>query len=118
MLPFNLARKSVTAVPSKGLFGFVQFGIGTPVLSYQWYWNGLELPGANGPSFTISPVESFWEGPYTVVINNGAGTTISDPAILYILTAPTITEQPVSQIVTQGTVAVITCGCGWHPPMT
>lgn len=97
---------------------FTVTAIGTPVLSYQWYWNGLELPGANGPSFTISPVESFYEGPYTVVINNGAGSITSDPAILYILTAPSITEQPVSQIVTQGTVAAITVTANGTPPMT
>lgn len=109
--------QSVVVMPGQDATFNVQ-AIGTPVLSYQWYWNGLELPGANGPSFTISPVESFYEGSYYVVIVNPAGTTMSDPASLFILTPPAITEPPVSQIVTQGTFAAITVGCSGSPPLT
>jgi len=98
--------QDVVATPGQDVTFHVS-AIGTPVLTYQWYWNGLELPGADGTSFSISGVESFYEGGYYVVINNSAGSTVSAVANLSMLTPPVILADPVSQVVTQGYSTVL-----------
>ena len=98
--------QDVVATPGSNVT-FQVTAIGTPVLTYQWFWNGLELPGADTSSFIISGVESFYEGGYYVVVNNSAGSTTSIVANLSILAPPMIIENPVSQVVTQGSSTVL-----------
>jgi hypothetical protein len=97
---------------------FTVKAIGTPVLTYQWYWNGLELPGGDTSTFSISGVESFYEGGYYVVLNNSVGTTVSVTANLRILTPPLIVDEPISQVVTQGTRTVIDVTATGTEPLT
>jgi len=49
---------------------------GTQPLSYQWKRDGVDIPGANGPSFTPAPGDagSSWK----VVVGNAAGEVTSD----------------------------------------
>ena len=41
---------------------------GTAPLSYQWRKDNINIPGANGPSHTISPVSAADEGFYSVPV--------------------------------------------------
>lgn len=59
--------------------------IGDPSFTYQWKKDGVNLPGANGSSLTISPAEPTDAGAYTVAITNTFGFTNSQPAILTVL---------------------------------
>lgn len=53
-------------------------------LRYQWYRNGLPIPGANGVAHTtVEP------GTYTVVAFNGPDACASDPSDPVVLTGPT-----------------------------
>jgi hypothetical protein len=72
---------------------------GVPGLSYQWKLNtNTVLPGATGPSFTITNIHLSQAGTYSVVINNSAGSVTSSPAILAVKTPPSppITSSSVS----------------------
>lgn len=51
-------------------------------LSYQWRFNRVAIPGATGASLTLSAVRASDAGSYTVVVSNGQGAVISQPAIL------------------------------------
>jgi sugar lactone lactonase YvrE len=51
-------------------------------LSYQWQFNGTNIAGANGASFTITNVSGANVGVYTVVVSNAAGSTTSQTAIV------------------------------------
>jgi sugar lactone lactonase YvrE len=68
---------------------------GSP-LSYQWYYNGTSIPGATSSSYTIPAVSSLNNGGYYVVINGYLNSLIG---YLWVNTAPTISSQPKSGVI-------------------
>jgi hypothetical protein len=63
---------------------------GTAPLAYQWRWNGGEIGGATGSSYTRSSLATSDAGSYSVVITNVAGSVTSSNAVLVVtpLTPP------------------------------
>jgi hypothetical protein len=55
---------------------------GTPVLTYQWRKDGFEIPGAGGPTFSISSAVLDDAGTYDVIVMNACGSAMSDAAVL------------------------------------
>ncbi len=55
---------------------------GSGPLSYQWRFNGLDIPGANGPRIERASVVASDFGDYSVVVQNSLGSVTSDPARL------------------------------------
>jgi hypothetical protein len=72
---------SLSATFSAGAYGSVP-------LSYQWRKGTTDIPGANGPSYTISPLSLADAGDYSVTVSNGAGSTNSGNVHLTVLAAP------------------------------
>ncbi|HUK63073.1 MAG TPA: FlgD immunoglobulin-like domain containing protein, partial [Dongiaceae bacterium] len=79
------ANATFTVVPATGY----------DPLTYQWYKNGTPLvdgftmsgmiiSGANGPTLTLTRVESVDGGDFTVVVSNGCGNVSAGPATLTI----------------------------------
>ena len=88
---------------------------GTAPLSYQWTFNGANIAGATTASFTKANVQSGDSGNYAVVVSNVAGTATSADAALWVNVPPSITTQPASQTVVQGssaTFSVVATGTG------
>lgn len=82
-------------------------------LTYQWQKNGANISGANGASYTISPVQLSDAGTYAVVIASSTTSVTSLAATLGFNSAPTITTQPASVTASVGqsaTFAVTTTG--------
>ncbi|MEO6612015.1 MAG: immunoglobulin domain-containing protein, partial [Chitinophagaceae bacterium] len=85
-------------------------------LTYQWRKNGVNLvnggfiSGVNTNTLTIATVSATDAGSYDVVVSGTCtpSPVISNAAVLIIATPPTITTQPVAQIVCIGTNAVFT----------
>jgi hypothetical protein len=50
---------------------------GGETATYQWFFNGEEIPGATGATFTIGNVTPAHAGSYTVAITNVVGTVVS-----------------------------------------
>jgi hypothetical protein len=50
---------------------------GTPTFSYQWYFNGAPIPGANGATLTVSPATFADSGNYSVMVSNPCGEILS-----------------------------------------
>jgi hypothetical protein len=48
-----------------------------PSLSYQWWFNGSPITGANSAAYTISNVQNSNAGNYQVVVSNGTGSVAS-----------------------------------------
>jgi hypothetical protein len=55
---------------------------GTPVLAYQWRFNGTDVPGATSNAFTLPAPSGDDAGAYSVRVSNPYGTTNSTDAIL------------------------------------
>jgi hypothetical protein len=77
---------------------------GNPPLQYQWQANGLALsdgPNISGSTtnqLTLSTITLADAGNYRVIITNDYGSVTSRVATLALAGAPSITQQPVSQI--------------------
>jgi hypothetical protein len=67
---------------------------GTDPLSYQWTFNGTNLPGATASSLVLGNIQLTNSGLYGVVVANLAGYTVSDPAALVVQAPAGITAQP------------------------
>jgi hypothetical protein len=63
---------------------------GVPPLSYQWKFNGNNIPGATNPGLTLAAARYTDAGNYSCTISNSSGVTNSASAALTVLTAPTI----------------------------
>jgi hypothetical protein len=61
---------------------------GSSPLTYQWTFNGTNLPGATNSSYTVSPVQTTNAGTYAVTVANMVGSNLSNPAQLTVGIAP------------------------------
>jgi hypothetical protein len=65
-----------------GDYRFDVAAIGTPPLSYQWYFQGTLIAGATGQTLELTNVQAINAGSYRVTVRNPAGTVWSLPATL------------------------------------
>ncbi|HEX9045694.1 MAG TPA: FG-GAP-like repeat-containing protein, partial [Verrucomicrobiae bacterium] len=70
---------------------------GTPPISYQWQFNGTNLPDATNSVLTINPAVFANQGVYSVSVSNPYGVIGSSNATLTVFTPPSLTLQPQSQ---------------------
>jgi PKD repeat protein len=61
---------------------------GTPPFTYQWRFNGTNLPGANATNLTRVNVQPVDVGNYTAVVSNSVNSVTSSIATLRIVTRP------------------------------
>jgi RHS repeat-associated protein len=76
--------------------------------SYQWFKDGVSLPGETNPSLIIDPATTADAGSYHVVVSNECGDLPSTPATLGVTEAPEITSQPVGGETCSGGVYTFT----------
>ncbi|HWX22506.1 MAG TPA: LamG-like jellyroll fold domain-containing protein [Candidatus Binatia bacterium] len=92
----NDQPQSVTNFPGATAV-FLVGASGTPPLTFQWQFNGTNLPGASHYSLVITNCHVANTGPYTVVVTNTYGAVTSAPALLVLNMPPMITTQPTNQ---------------------
>ena len=97
---------------------------GTAPLSYQWRFNGTNLPnnskysGVTSARFSLEQVTNADAGPYDVVITNAWGSVTSSVATLTIAYPPAITQQPASQGASNLTTVTFSVGATGTGPFT
>jgi hypothetical protein len=92
---------------------------------YQWYFNGMSIPGAIGSSFVISNAQLTNAGTYWVVLSNplwagpfGGGTVqVSASATLTVLAPPIITHSPQNQTAYAGSTVNFRASAGGSLPL-
>lgn len=90
-------------------------------LRYQWYRDGAPLDGATAGTLVLENVQADAGGSYTVEISNDAGSVTSDAIILTVsgsAVAPTVTVDPLSQVVPEGTETTLTVEATGSTPFT
>jgi rhamnogalacturonan endolyase len=77
----------------------------SPMLTYQWFKDGIAISGATGPILTISNVQAIDIGNYSVTIYNPAGSTASNSASLSIAPIALVRHAPsISSAVVEGSI--------------
>jgi uncharacterized repeat protein (TIGR03803 family) len=86
MAPLVTSQPASVIAPAGGLATFSVTAISSEPVSYFWRSNGVSMPGANAPTFSISNVQS---GASSSVISclasNGLGSALSSNAMLSVL---------------------------------
>jgi len=84
-IPLILIQPLHRSVPTNGsaFFGVVVAGINP--ISYQWRFNGTNLPGEIFPILSIDDATINQSGDYSVTVSNAGGTTISGAATLNVV---------------------------------
>ena len=91
---------------------------GGSAFNYQWRKNGLQIAGANNPTFTLTGVTVFDGGFYDVLVSNGLGLVGSSVATLTVVTSPTapvISAHPTNRTIIVGSSTTITVGASGAP---
>jgi Concanavalin A-like lectin/glucanases superfamily/Immunoglobulin domain/Cohesin domain len=100
--PSILTQPQSTFVGLGASASFTVVALGTPPLSYQWQFNGTDLPDQTGSTLTLDNVQASDEGDYTVTVSNDLGSVTSDPATLTLIFPPTIVTQPQGRTILEG----------------
>ncbi len=77
---------------------------GTGPFSYQWRYDGANLPNATNASLILPNIQAAQSGAYQVIVLNNAGSAASTPAVLTVVVGAVITLQP-KAIVLRGSSA-------------
>ena len=80
--PTITTQPAATSVVAGATVTFTAGASGPGPFSYQWRRNGVDIPGANQSSLTLSSVTAANAGNYTVVITNAYGSVVSNAASL------------------------------------
>ena len=90
---------------------------GTGSISYQWRKDGNDIAGAtqNSYSFVATSIDN--DTVFAVAVSNASGTLLSNNASLWVLSAPAIRSQPVSQSVLAGSSATFTVSATGTGPL-
>jgi len=90
-----------------------------PPISYQWRRNGVNIPGATSPTYTVVNVTTNDLAIFNCAVSDQAGTVISATATLYPLVRPGIVLPPLPQTVAPGGLVGLSCVVtGFPPPFT
>ena len=71
-------------------------------ITYQWQFNGVDLPGQTNSTLALTNVQMAQDGLYTVVATDALRSVTSQPATLTVLIKPVIVQAPLSQSVVVG----------------
>lgn len=91
---------------------------GSGPFSYQWRFNGGNLPGATQATLTLDNVQPSQAGEYQVVVLNPANSVASTLANLNVLIPASIIAQPQGQEVDPGANVSLTVAATSSTPMT
>jgi hypothetical protein len=112
----NPASQTVN-VHSNAVFNFYSWG--SLPTRFQWFGNGGAIAGATNVQLTLTNVQATQAGNYFVLVTNVYGSATSAPAVLTVTAVPpSISTQPVSQSVFQGSAVSFTAVAGGTSPFS
>jgi alpha-tubulin suppressor-like RCC1 family protein len=78
--PIILQQPQSLELPPDNNFTFSVQATGSQPMSYQWQFNGTNIPGATSPSLTVTNAQLPAAGYYSVMLSNPYGTNLSSSA--------------------------------------
>jgi hypothetical protein len=86
ILPVLIKAQPISRQALEG--GAVSFEVavdGIPPFTYQWQFNGADLPGMTNASLSLGNVQPGQAGAYSVIVTSPFGSITSSPAMFYVL---------------------------------
>jgi hypothetical protein len=80
---------------------------GMGALTYQWLFNGNNIPGARLKEFSFAGTQTADSGQYQVVVSDSAGSTTSDIALLTVVARPDTPALNIDRISVTGNTLLI-----------
>ncbi len=80
---------------------------GQTPFSYQWQFNGINIPGARQREFSVASVQEADEGAYRVVVTDAGGSSTSNAATLSVTPRPDTPDIRITQISVSGNTLTI-----------
>ncbi len=121
-VPLRFALEPEDAsVPAGNSVTLQAAGLGLPRPRYQWFKDGVALPGATTATLTLTNAQPADSGLYTVRLDNGLESLLSRVARLTVDPAPTppaLTQGPVSLEAYEGQNPKFTVAALGNPPPT
>ena len=103
---------------SNRVFTLNALAVGAPPLSYQWRFNGDDIPAANAGTLTLPGVQPTNAGTYSVVVSNALGVitgVVANVSVEIAPELPSVQVPPASQTVFAGTNATFDVVAGGYP---
>jgi hypothetical protein len=89
----TVSQPASITVPVGQTATFSVSATGTGTLTYQWFKNGVAIPGATSSSYTTPPTVAGDTGSvFTVTVSNSAGSVTSGPATLTVQLPPPLAK--------------------------
>ena len=86
--PVITAQPTNQTVPAGSTANFSAGVVGLPVLAYQWWFSGTNLPNATNLALTLSGVTTNQAGNYSLFVTNNLGSVTSAVAVLTVTVPP------------------------------
>jgi hypothetical protein len=80
--------------------------VGSGTLNYQWYDNGVAIPGANGSNYSFDSIQFTNAGLYSVVVSSDYG-SVTNTAYQVVVNPAYVSLKLCANVVIQGTVGYI-----------
>jgi alpha-tubulin suppressor-like RCC1 family protein len=109
----SLANQTIDAGQSFSFTPSVTAGDGP--FTYQWQFNGVNLPGATNLTYTATNATLASAGTYTLVVAGSAGSTSASAVLTVVIGPPVFTSQPTNTVGAPGqpvTVSANVSGTG------
>jgi hypothetical protein len=91
----------------------------SPPFSYQWLFNGTNIPGATNASYSIPDVQPDNDGAYSVVVSDAVTNISSSNAVLTVVyPPPVIVFEPTNSGVIVGSNVTFSAGATSYYPMS
>jgi len=107
-----------TAAIDPGAPFSISYGAAISGLRYQWYRDGVRLPGATGASYSVTSAGLNDAGLYTLTFSNGAGEYTTQGWQVTVKLAPVISGAPIAQAVGYGASATFGVSVAGPGPFT
>ena len=98
--PFILLQPASQTLPEGSDATFIVYRAGTAATTFQWTFSGTNLPGATTSALTVTNIQPFNEGNYSVRLTNSAGSLVSSNAFLAVQVPPPLVLEPFAPAVT------------------
>jgi len=111
--PFISAHPQSQLVVAGSAVTFSATASGSAPLTYQWQQNGVDVPGATGPSHSIASVSPADGGSYRVVVTSPGGSRTSRAGVL-VIDAPGPVTPSVHDLTNDFTLQANPTSRGWQ----